>query len=90
MREVLLYTDNETRTREEIARAGGRVTHVLTPSVLVADLPDGAELETGTTERPAGLDAMSAKVANAWKASRSKPESKESIPWDTPGYEPPC
>jgi hypothetical protein len=91
MKDVLLYTNDETRTRDEIARAGGHVTHVLTPSVLVAELPDGTTLVSATTERPENLDAASTQVADAWHVARAKRESApENIPWDAPGYEPPC
>jgi hypothetical protein len=86
--EVLLYTDDATQARQEITRAGGRVLHVLTPSVLVADLPMPATLETCTTVRPEGLDPVSVRVADAW-AARSEKAATESIPWDSPGYEPP-
>jgi hypothetical protein len=90
MKEVLLYADDEPRAREEISRAGGRVTHVLTSSVLVAEVPHDADLQEATTQRPEGLDAMSVSVADAWEAAQSKSASLENIAWDTEGFEPPC
>jgi hypothetical protein len=88
--EVLLYTDDATQALEEIAHAGGHVLHVLTPSVLVAELPMPVTLTTCTTVRPESLDPDSARVADAWTAARSKQAATaEGIPWDSPGYEPP-
>jgi hypothetical protein len=89
MNEVLCYTGDENGTRAEIESAGGRVVHVLTPSVLVAELPAGATLTTCSTEPPAALDDMSARVAEAWRAARSKAPSTENIGWDTEGFEAP-
>lgn len=89
MTEVLCYTNDEQGAREEIARAGGRVVHTLTPSLLVAELPPGTTLMTCATEPPATLDDISTRVAEAWRAARAKPASTESIPWDAEGFEPP-
>ena len=85
---MLLYTDDATQAHQEITRSGGRVLHVLTPSVLVADLPMPTALETCTTVRPEGLDTVCVWVADAWLALWVW-AATESIPWDSPGYEPP-
>lgn len=89
MNEILCYTEDEEGAREEIARAGGRVTHTLTPSVLVVELPPGTTLTTCLTAPPPTLDETSARVAAAWKIARAKPAPAEIIPWDTEGFEPP-
>lgn len=89
MNEVLCYTDDENGAREEIARAGGRVVHALTASVLVAELPPGASLTRCSTAMPPTLDEISARVVNAWRAARTKARPETIIAWDTEGYEPP-
>ena len=88
MTEVVLYTDDVPAARVEITAAGGRVRHVLTPSVLVAELPAGAALHASTTERPSSLDPMSRRAVDAWTAARSR-SATEGLPWDTPGFVPP-
>jgi hypothetical protein len=87
--EVLLYTDDAGAASAEIDGAGGRVLHVLTPSVLVADVPAAALLSTCRAEPPTDLDPASADAAAAWSASRAKPRAPEWIPWDSPGFEAP-
>jgi hypothetical protein len=87
--ELLLYTGDLALTRDEIARAGGRVLLVLTPSVIVASVPEDTALRTCSTARPGGLDPTSIRASDAWLARRLKGEPEPGIPWDTPGYEPP-
>lgn len=86
---ILLYTKDLSLTRTEIVGAGGRIVHVLTPSVIVASLPENARLHTCTTARPSELDPMSVRAADAWLSQGQKSSDETSIPWDTPGYEPP-
>jgi hypothetical protein len=89
MSATLLFTEDLSAARLEIDRAGGRVLHVLTPSVVVAELPQGAALSTCTTARPADLDPASARLADAWDASARAISPGEGLPWDSPGKEPP-
>ena len=85
----LRFTRDLSAATAEIARAGGRVLQVLTPSVLVAELPDDVELAASTGVRPTDLDEMSARLSDAWETSKSKKAPTEILPWDTPGKEPP-
>jgi hypothetical protein len=90
---LLLYTHDVALTREEIGRAGGRIIHELTPSVIVASVPSHARLQTCTTVRPGELDPTSVRAADAWLATRlatrSRSSEEASLSWDAPGYEPP-
>src|SRR3712207_1990595 len=87
MSDIVYYTDDTAAAREEIVRAGGRVLHVLSSAVLIADMPSSATLRTCTTTRPEDLDPESARVADAWIAAQTKPKATGGIPWDTPGYQ---
>ena len=89
MRATLLFTHDVSAARAEIDRAGGRLLHVLTPSVVVAELPEATPLSACTTVRPADLDPASARLADAWEASMGKRSPTEGLPWDAPGKEPP-
>jgi hypothetical protein len=89
MRATLLYTHDVSAARAEIARAGGRLLHVLTPSVVVAELPEAISLSACTTVRPADLDPASARLADAWEAPVEKRSASEGLPWDAPDKEPP-
>lgn len=89
MTELLLYTADAEAARVEIAAAGGHVRHVLTSSLLVAELPAPVELVTCTAEPPPDLDPASTGAAAAWRAARSKPPAPKAIPWDAPGFEAP-
>lgn len=86
---ILLFTQDVTAASAEIARVGGRILHVLTPSVVVAEVPEGAVLAASTTVRPGDLDQMSARLADAWRASLAKTGPTEVLPWDAPGKEGP-
>ena len=89
MIEILCFVENMAAARAEISSVGGRILHVLTPSVLVAAIPDGVALDTCTTRRPSDLDPASARIVDAWLTSKTKPTPTESIPWDHPGFEAP-
>jgi len=89
--ELLLYTTDASKAHAEIERSGGQVRQVFTPHVFVAAVPDDAALSSSSLEAPADLDEVSRMMAEAWKSRASKPKSRgEPIPWDTPGFEPPC
>jgi hypothetical protein len=91
VKELLLYTEDYDRAREEIERLGGQVRQVFTPYVLTAVVPEDAALTASSAEPPPKLDPISRMMADAWRARASKvAASGEGIPWDTPGYEPPC
>jgi hypothetical protein len=66
MCEVVPCTDGAVQARQEITRAGGRVLHMLAPSILVAELPTPAALKRWTTVRPEEPDPVSVRVVNAW------------------------
>ena len=84
----LLYAADADQAAADVVDLGGRVLHVLTTRVLVADLPASVVPPSCTTEPPAELDEGSVRAAAAWAASRSKPRTG-TIPWDAPGYEAP-
>ena len=86
---TLLFTHDLTLARAEIARVGGRTLHVLTPTVVVAEVPGGAVLASSTTVQPGDLDPMSVRLIDAWRASTTKTDSAEVLPWDAPGKEGP-
>ena len=89
MMEILCFVENMAVARDEIASVGGRTLHILTPSVLVAEIPEGVALNACTTRRPKDLDPTSARVVDAWLKSKTVPAPTEHIPWDHPGFEPP-
>jgi hypothetical protein len=88
---MLLYTNDVEGARQEIERLGGQLRHVFTTRVLVAVVPAETELTISSPDRPAELDDISLMMAEAWRSQSLKPRSTdEPIPWDTPGFEPPC
>jgi hypothetical protein len=87
--EVLLYTEDVEAATAEIENAGGRVLHVLTRSVIVAEVPSAAALSTCTRQSPSDLDPASADAAAAWNAAQAKPKDSNWLPWDTPGFDAP-
>jgi len=89
MTAILLFTHDVSAAGAEIARLGGRVLHVLTPSVVVADLPEDVVLAESTPARPSDLDDASARLADAWQAPTAKVVPSDGLPWDTPGKEAP-
>lgn len=89
MSETVFFTDDMALARAEITAAGGRTMHVLTPSVLVADVPDGIALKTCTTTRPTKLDAASARAVAAWQMAKVKAPAAETRRWDDPDFEAP-
>jgi hypothetical protein len=89
MRGRLLFTRAIAAATAEVARVGGRVLQVLTPSVLVAELPDDVELAASTDVRPADLDGTSARLSDAWEIAKSKKVPNEVLPWETPRKESP-
>lgn len=91
MKEQLLYTNDPERARAEVERCGGHVRQVFTPHVFVADVPDDAQLTASTPDAPPDLDERSRLMVDAWRSRASKRgDPMEGIPWDTPGFEPPC
>jgi hypothetical protein len=89
MGETIYFTDDMARARAEIASVGGRTVHVLTSSVLVAEVPDGIALKTCTTARPSELDPASARAVQAWQTSKAKSPAADTKPWDDPDREAP-
>ena len=89
MSAILLFTHDLSAASAEIVRAGGRLLHVLTPSVLVADMPDDFALDASTTMRPGDLDETSVRLADAWQGSQAHVVATEALPWDAPDKEPP-
>jgi hypothetical protein len=91
VKELLLFTSEPEAARAEVERCGGQVRQVFTPRVFVAEVPDGAQLAASTEDLPRDLDDNSRTMAEAWRSRASKRvSSMEGIPWDTPGFEPPC
>ena len=95
---VLMFTNEESASKREIERAGGRIIHRLTSRVIAAELPgalDPSQLKASFVHPPADLDAVSRMAVEAWKAHDHKkrqgagPDPKEGLPWDAPGHEPP-
>ena len=84
-----LFTRDLSAATAEIARAGGRVLQVLTPSVVIAEVPDDVALAASTGVRPTDLDETSARLSEAWEAAKSKKAPNEILPWDTPGKQSP-
>ena len=89
MNESLLFTDDLALARSEIASAGGRTVHVLSLSVLVADIPKGIVLKSCTTTRPSDLDESSTRAVAAWQMSRAKSPVEDTRTWDDPDREAP-
>lgn len=91
MKELLLYTNEPERARAEVERCGGQVRQVFTPRVFVASVPEDAELTASSADAPPDLDDTSRMMAEAWQSRAAKPaDPLRGLPWDTPGYEPPC
>ena len=89
MSAILLFTNDVSAARAEIARVGGRTLQVLTPSVVVAEVPEDVVLASSTLVRPSDIDDASARLADAWQASKVTVVATEGLPWDAPGKEPP-
>jgi hypothetical protein len=83
------FTYDMALARAEIASVGGRILHVLTPSVLVAEVPDGIALKTCTTTRASELDPASVRAVDAWLTSKAKSPAAETMAWDDPDREAP-
>lgn len=91
MNELLLYTNDAAAAREEVERAGGEIRQVFTPRLFTAAVPEGTALARSSVQPPPDLDEISRMMAEAWASRKMKPAAAaEAIPWDTPGYEPPC
>ncbi len=95
-KKALLFTADEPAAKAEIERAGGRIVHQFSPTVLVAELPDGVDPAgfTAAAVEPAGpVDYATQLAIDAWIANSAlgaaAPSPTEGLPWDTPGYEPP-
>jgi hypothetical protein len=96
--DVLLYTEDIRKARQEIVGLKGRITQQFTDFAFVASLPDSVypkSLTDSTPDQPGTLDEISQLAADAWKSSEEKtfaasPSESEGLSWDTPGYEPPA
>jgi len=94
---VLLHTSNLSEAKEEIAAKGGRVTQILSPSILLATFPedfDKGKLNLSTHDIPDGIDGKSRLAVQAWRSRVNRvPSDKEKetdgLPWDTEGFEAP-
>ncbi len=96
--DVLLFTTNLQKAKEELALIGGSVTHQFTDSVIVVRLPETATLESlihAKPNFPDALDPVSQLAVDSWKFMQSKkmvnnaPSATEGLSWDTPGYSSP-
>ena len=97
---VLRFTQTLAAASEEVTRWGGRITQQFSPTVFVAELPDGADeaAMTASTAQPTQpLDEASQLAVDAWnngvqarstRAGQAR-SATEGLSWDTPGYEPP-
>ena len=100
--DYLVYASHLDRAKEEVTAAGGHLTHVLTPHLLVITLPDGIDvdsLQTVSEGLPQSMEPLEHVLAEGW-TSRFGAESSvlarleeaaaaPAIPWDSPGFEPP-
>lgn len=99
--DTLLFTKDAEKARAEIEAAGGHVTHVFTPSVLVTALPDEVAATSFSAAETApfeGLDEISQMAAEGWlgldaeaglESAVAGAETAEGIQWDTPGFQSP-
>jgi hypothetical protein len=96
-KDILLFTKDIQKTKKEIKKLGGRITHILSKKVLVAQLPytvDVKALKMSELRPPKKLDSASKAAMDAWKAKQKKeklikPSEHEGKAWDTPGYKAP-
>lgn len=94
-KDVLLYTTDLKKAREEIAKANGRVTHVFGKTAFVAQMPNRFKvgmLKHASLRSTTRL-AKSTRIAlDAWKAGRTtrtlrkKRGRTKGLKWDTPGF----
>jgi hypothetical protein len=96
--ELLLYTQDLQKAKQEIVTLGGRITQQFTDTVIVVNLPDSIDPQTlkqSTAVLPDSLDPVSQLAVNAWNQLQVKrraegaPSATEGLSWDTPGYSPP-
>ena len=95
--ETILFTQAYQNAKDEIDGVGGHVTHKLTDTLMVVNLPDSidpATLRHSSPNPPSSLDETSQLALDAWralqvKASRAAPDATEGLSWGTPGYEAP-
>lgn len=90
MKELLLYTSDVASAVREVNQLGGQVKQVFTPALLVAVVPEDASLTASTPNPPSEIDDTSRMMAEAWHSRAKRGPVEEGIPWDTPGFEPPC
>ncbi len=94
---ILLFTQNIERAKQEIGSVGGRITQQFTETVFVANLPDSVapdSLQDSSPQQPTALDQASQLSVDAWKNLQNKTTSRaldgtEGLSWDTPGFTPP-
>ena len=97
LKNILLYTQDMEKAKQEIIAVGGQVTQQFTGTVFVANLPESVDLkllDASTPDEPSTLDQISQLSVNAWKGLQKKvttraPSESEGIGWDTPGYSAP-
>lgn len=95
--DVILYTKNIKKAKDEIRDLGGRVTHQMTDNIIVAELPDKIDaitLKVSQADLPRKLDPISQISIDAWRAMQkkkklAKPSKNEGKDWDSKGYEAP-
>lgn len=94
--DVLLFTQNLEEAKVEIEAHGGRITHIFSPDVFVAHIPqflDISSLQKSESSPQKKLAPTVEAAVEAWKASIKKreaaPSETEGLRWDTPGYQPP-
>jgi hypothetical protein len=89
----LLFTQDTRAASLEIEAHGGRVTQILGPHVLVANLPPQLEtsaLKSVTLKPAVKLNEEEVSLVSAWQAFQDKPPEKQKpMSWDTPGFEAP-
>jgi hypothetical protein len=101
-KESLVYALDPVAAMDEVARAGGRVTHVFTEHLLVIALPDSVSVQSlqhVTTQLPNALEQQEHVVVEAWTSlfgaeaiagdRFAEAVSAPAIAWDTPGFTPP-
>lgn len=101
MREMLLQSPDLAAAEREVSALGGAVAVRLTPTLVVARLPEAVAPESLRAaravreEEQAGMSESDARAVRAFflkQRMEADPDRKipgEGLPWDAPGFEPP-
>jgi hypothetical protein len=98
-RQVLLHASDETTAAAAVNEAGGRLLHVFTPQLFVAELPAEADprgLPNVSLTPAADASELETLLTRAWEGLQQQQASarfalsgEPALKWDTPGFEPP-